>query len=122
MGSTYEQRRALGTYGEDLAVAYLRGQGMEILLRNWRVREGEVDVVARDGATLVVCEVKTRRGEAYGSALEAVTDNKAARLRRLLGRLLDETGWHPGEVRIDVVAVQVPRRGAPTLTHLEGVG
>ena len=51
----------LGRYGEDLAVRYLRERGMEVLERNWRCEHGEVDVVARDGDCLVICEVKTRR-------------------------------------------------------------
>ena len=74
---------ALGRYGEDLAVAHLERQGMTILARNWRCELGEVDVIARDGARLVVCEVKTRSSERYGSPVEAVGPRKVRRLRQL---------------------------------------
>ena len=73
---------ALGRYGEDVAARHLAEAGLVVLERNWRCREGEIDIVARDGDVLVVCEVKTRRDTAYGSPLEAVTPRKAARLRR----------------------------------------
>src|SRR5690348_6271287 len=57
---------ALGRYGEALAVRYLREQGMEVVDRNWRCEIGEVDIVARDGDCLVICEVKTRRSSGFG--------------------------------------------------------
>ena len=118
------RRQALGAYGEEVAAAYLVGQGLEILDRNWRRREGEIDIVARDGCCLVVCEVKTRRSLAYGSPLEAVTWRKAARLRRLAGWWVQD---HPEEtrttrqVRVDVVGVVLPYGGAPQVQHLAGV-
>jgi len=73
MSATYAQRKALGDYGERLAAAELERRGLEVLDRNWRCREGEIDIVARHRGSLVVCEVKTRRGDRYGSALEAIT-------------------------------------------------
>ncbi len=71
---------------------------------------------------LVVCEVKTRSSLAYGSPLEAVTERKAERLRRLADRWLEEHAVRPDEVRIDLVGVLVPRRGGPRLEHVRGVG
>ena len=59
---TYERNRALGRYGERVAADHLRSLGMVVLARNWRCRFGEIDLVARDGSTLVICEVKTRTG------------------------------------------------------------
>ena len=85
-------RNAVGAWGEDLAARHLVEQGMVILDRNWRCDLGELDLVARHEGTLVVCEVKTRRGEGFGSPAEAVTWRKAARLRRLAARWLDEQG------------------------------
>jgi putative endonuclease len=112
---------AVGQYGEELAAKYLAKAGFAILERNWRCELGEIDIVAREGAALVVCEVKTRRGLNYGSPLESVTYRKLATLRRLVGRWLQEHEVTPAEVRIDVIGVICPHRGAPTLDHVRGV-
>lgn len=123
-GHPDRRRIALGAYGERLAERHLCAQGMEILDRNWRCREGELDIVARDGSCLVVCEVKTRRSADFGSPAEAVTWRKIARLRRLAGWWVAEHAdatRATSEVRVDVVAVIVPRAGAPTVEHLAGV-
>jgi len=69
----------------------------------------------------VVCEVKTRSSTAYGSPLEGVTERKAARLRRLAARWLQEHAVRPDEVRIDLVGVLVPRNGPPEVEHVRGV-
>jgi putative endonuclease len=119
--STQQQRSAVGRYGEDVATRHLTDAGMQVLARNWRCDLGEIDVVARDGATLVVCEVKTRTGLDYGTPLEAVTARKLARLRRLAARWVAESGQHPPAVRIDVVSVLLRRRGAALVEHLRGV-
>lgn len=86
--------------------------------RNWRCPEGEIDIVAWDGETLVFCEVKTRRGTAFGSPAEAVTGLKARRLRRLAARWLATHDTHPREVRFDVIAIFVPPRGAARVDHI----
>jgi putative endonuclease len=117
-----ERRRALGVYGEAYAARHLVAQGMVLLERNWRCDAGEIDLVLRDGRVLVVCEVKTRSSNAYGSPLEGVTARKAARLRRLAARWLAEHTLHPEEVRIDLVGVLVPHGGSPRLDHVRGVG
>ena len=71
---------AVGRYGEDVAARHLTEAGLVVLERNWRCREGEIDIVARDGDVLVVCEVKTRRSTTYGTpARGRDTDRKAAR-------------------------------------------
>jgi len=119
--STQQQRSALGRYGEDVATRHLVESGMVVLARNWRCPHGEIDVVARDGGTLVVCEVKTRRGLDYGTPLEAVTARKMVRLRQLAGEWLDEAGLDPPDVRIDVVSVLVRAQGAAVVEHLRGV-
>lgn len=112
---------AVGQYGEQLAAEHLAKAGFTILERNWRCELGEIDIVARDGDALVVCEVKTRRGLGYGSPLESITYRKLSKLRQLLGRWLQQHSVRPAEVRIDVVAVLVPRNGAPTVEHVRGV-
>lgn len=114
-------KNAVGQYGEDVAARYLAEAGLVILERNWRCELGEIDIVAREGSALVICEVKTRRGLGYGSPLESVTYKKLARLRRLVGRWLQEHDVQPDAVRIDVVGVIAPHRGAAVVEHLRGV-
>ena len=111
---------ALGAYGERVAAAHLVDAGMAIVERNWRCDIGEIDIVARDGETLVVCEVKTRRGAEFGSPLEKVTPDKAERLRRLAARWIAQTGIHPLDVRIDLVGVVRSQRGAAQVEHVRG--
>lgn len=112
---------AVGRFGEDAAAQYLTSVGMAILERNWRCRYGEIDIVAHDGPTLVVCEVKTRTSEAFGSAAEAVTPRKLRRLRHLAYRWLDEHDLHAPRIRIDVIAVTRPLIGGTRIEHLRGV-
>ncbi|PBC85331.1 putative endonuclease [Streptomyces sp. KS_16] len=116
------RRRALGRYGEDLAARRLVEAGMRILDRNWRCRDGEIDIVAADGDALVVCEVKTRRAGWYEHPMAAVRPEKTARLRLLAERWLERHGGPPpGGVRIDVIGVLLPARGAPVVQHARGV-
>lgn len=113
----------LGRAGEDRAARYLFGLGYEILDRNWRTRGGELDLLARDGGHLVVVEVKTRRGEAFGHPFEAVDARKRQRLWRL------GMAWrraHPetcgrGEIRIDVIAITGADPATAPLEHLVDV-
>ena len=108
----------LGAHGERIATAYLTDAGLRMLDRNWRCREGELDIVAREGDALVFCEVKTRRGVGYGHPVEAVTPPKQRRLRLLAQRWLAAHDEHAPELRFDVVGVLV-RPSAPALvTHL----
>lgn len=115
-------RQALGAYGESLAARHLVGQGMVLLERNWRCDAGEIDLVLRDGDVLVVCEVKTRSSTRFGTPHEAVTDIKVARLRRLATRWVAERGVAVSDIRIDVVAILRPRRGASLIDHVRGIG
>ncbi|MFH8803736.1 YraN family protein [Streptomyces sp. NPDC017936] len=116
-------RGALGRYGEELAARRLAGAGMTVLERNWRCgRTGEIDIVAREGDVLVVCEVKTRRAGGFQHPMAAVTPQKARRLRGLAERWIQvHGGAPPGGVRIDLVGVVLPRRGAPVVEHVRGV-
>ena len=113
---------ALGAYGERLAARHLADRGLVVLDRNWRCDAGEIDLVLRDGPVLVVCEVKTRTSDACGTPHEAVTPDKLARLRRLAARWMAEHDVHPEDVRLDLVAVLRPRRGASLVDHVRGIG
>jgi putative endonuclease len=102
-------KNELGRHGEQIAVDYLLAHDMQILDRNWRCPDGEIDVVACEGRTLVVVEVKTRSGRTHGTAFEAVTEMKLARLRGLTVRWLRERRerreWFD-VVRVDVIALE----------------
>ncbi|MGY1803608.1 YraN family protein [Blastococcus sp. SYSU D00922] len=111
-------RNELGSHGESLAAAYLTSAGLRVLDRNWRCREGELDIVARDGDALVFCEVKTRRGLGFGDPVEAVTAGKQRRLRTLAHRWLAAHDEHAPELRFDVVGVLVRPSRPALVTHL----
>jgi putative endonuclease len=96
----------LGKHGEQVAVDYLLAHDLQILDRNWRCPDGEIDVVAREGRTLVAVEVKTRSGRSHGTAFEAVTDAKIARLRRIAARWLAERQDRFDAIRVDVIALE----------------
>jgi len=117
-----ERRRELGRFGEAYAARHLLAQGMVLLDRNWRCDAGEIDLVLRDGLVLVVCEVKTRSSNAYGSPLEGVDERKATRLRRLAARWLAEHPLRPADVRLDLVGVLAQPGLPPVIEHLRGVG
>lgn len=113
---------AVGRFGEDLAVRYLSDAGLQVLERNWRCADGELDIVASEGEVLAFVEVKTRSTTAFGEPAEAVTPVKAARIHRLAMRWLAErrpgTPWCP--IRFDVVAIVRRTPGGPSVTHLRG--
>ena len=100
-----DRRRALGASGEEAVASWYEARGYEIVVRNWRCREGELDLVVRDGRAFVFCEVKTRTSDAFGAPVEAVTRAKQERLRRLAARWLTEAPLHPREIRFDVASV-----------------
>jgi putative endonuclease len=113
-------RAELGAHGERIAVAYLTDAGLRLLDRNWRCREGELDLVAREDEAIVFCEVKTRRGEGFGHPVEAVTPVKQARLRLLAQRWLAAHDEHAPDLRFDVVGVLVRPDRPALVTHLRG--
>ncbi len=115
-------RTTVGREGEDIAQQYLTARGMVLLDRNWRCREGEIDLVLRDGETVVVCEVKTRRTRTFGSPVEAVHRTKLARLRRLAGWWMAVHGVRGAGVRLDVVGLLLHPDGSYEVDHRPGVG
>lgn len=122
MTTTAASKQALGRHGEAVAARHLVAAGLTILDRNWRCPEGELDLVLGDGSVVVACEVKTRSGMQCGTPHEAVDDAKLDRLQRLAARWVDvhRPGWE--DVRVDLVAVLVPRRGPAQIDHVRGIG
>lgn len=105
-------RQRLGRLGEELAARRLESEGYRIVARNYRCSAGEVDLVAQDGDCLVFVEVRTRRGEAWGTPEESVTKKKQARLVAVAESYLAEQEAWDVDWRIDVVAVVVSARGS----------
>jgi putative endonuclease len=112
----------LGRFGETYAARRLVADGLVLLERNWRGSRGEVDLILREGSTLVLCEVKTRTGQAHGHAMEAVDAAKLTRLQALAEEWMEARGVRPVEVRFDVVAVVVDRGAVTEFEHIQGVG
>ena len=111
----------LGARGEALTVAWYTSRGYAVLARNWRCREGELDLVASRGGCVVFCEVKTRTGTGFGLPAEAVTGEKQRRLRRLATRWLGEQRTPGGfsDLRFDVACVTVGGGAEPSLEVIE---
>ena len=109
-------RAVLGRSAEDIAADFLAGQGLEVLLRNYRRRSGELDVVARDGDVLVVVEVRTRSTEEFGGAAASVDGWKQHKIIRAATLLLQQ---HKSlarlRVRFDVVVVHEPQSEQPRI-------
>jgi len=114
-------RRDLGAFGERLAAAHLEAKGYRIVERNFRTREGEVDIIAEKDGCLVFVEVRTRRGDAMGTAAESVTPAKQGRLLTLAQAYAQSRNDLPPQHRIDVVALDLSPHGRLlALRHIEG--
>lgn len=100
-------RSEVARRGEDAAAAFLERVGMSIDDRNWRCPAGEIDIVAREGDTLVFVEVKTRRSERAGTAEDAVSPTKQRQVVRVAKSYLVAHPEAPEALRFDVVAIKV---------------
>jgi putative endonuclease len=99
------RRQELAAYGEETVAEWYRSAGFEVVARNWRCPQGELDLVVRSSDLVVVCEVKTRSSTVFGAPVEAVTRAKQARLRRAAARWLEAGSHNAGVVRFDVASV-----------------
>jgi putative endonuclease len=115
------RKDALGRYGEGVAAQHLEAAGLVVLERNWRCAQGEIDIVARDGDVLVICEVKTRSSLSHGTPFEAVTRRKLHRLERLGLEWMRARSVRPRRMRVDVVSVLRPPNGRVVIEHVRGL-
>ena len=106
-----DTRSDLGRTGEDLAARLYEEDGYRIVTRNFRCRQGEIDIIATKGGTVVFCEVKTRSTDFFGDPVEAVKPTKQARLRRLGAVWLSQNPAPGMALRFDVVSVIADRQG-----------
>jgi putative endonuclease len=112
-----DQNRQLGAWGEAAAARYLQRQGLQIVEQNVRTRYGEIDLIARDGDTLVFIEVKTRRRGEFGSPALAVDWRKRRRLSQLA---LSYVGEQPFGIRFDIIAITAAKGERAVLQHFRG--
>jgi putative endonuclease len=111
----------LGRLGEECAAVYLAQCGYQLIERNWRCSQGEIDLIVERRGEVVFVEVKTRSGTRFGHPFEAITITKLARLRRLAGAWCGQAAVWPRRIRIDVIGVIAAPGTVPVLEHLEGV-
>ena len=112
-------RKELGDFGERVAKAHLESKGYRILETNFRVREGEVDIVAERDGVVAFVEVKTRRGDAMGSAVESVGARKAQRLLLAAEAFAQQHPELPPDRRIDLIAIDLDAERVVSLQHIE---
>lgn len=114
-----DQQR-LGQAGEALALSHLQQQGLRLLARNWRCRQGELDLVMLDGDTVVFVEVRYRRHAGWGGAAESVDARKRARLISAAEHFLhQEPRWQTAPCRFDVIALSPGEHSTPRLDWLQ---
>lgn len=114
-------KQELGRRGEQIAADYLAARRMRILDRNWRSTHGELDLVVQDATHVVAVEVKTRSGTGYGSPLQAITPQKAARIRRTLFDWVREHKMRGAALRMDVIGIVIRAGEPPKLDYLRGI-
>lgn len=102
-----KERLSLGKFGEDLAFEKIKGLGYKKIIRNYRCPLGEVDLIARDGDTLVFIEIKTRKSRSIGYAKEAVNDKKKRQLSKVALFYMKSNNLSEARARFDVVAVSL---------------
>ncbi|MGM0651442.1 MAG: YraN family protein [Bacillota bacterium] len=118
-----KMRQQVGQKGEEAAREYLKEQGYSIVDNNYRCRLGEIDIIARDGNTVVIVEVRTKTGLAFGRPEESITRDKARKLHRLALQYLQSHYQREISSRIDLVAVMVDRNSGQVkdLIHIKNI-
>ena len=116
------RNRQIGAFGEATIARYLESRGYDIIERNWRIKEGEIDIIACDADGLLhFVEVKTRSSLAFGDPLEAIDRNKARRLQRLALAWLATHHQLGADFSIDVAAVLLAADGSHTIDFRENI-
>jgi putative endonuclease len=113
------EARDLGRSGEEIAAAYLRRKKFRIVCRGFRFHKGEIDIIARDGDTLVFIEVKTRRNQDFGRPEDAVTPLKQNQIRRLAEAYLAMNNLADVPCRFDVLSLFWNEEEGPRVRHIK---
>jgi putative endonuclease len=104
-------RKETGALGEKIAADYLTKHGYIICERNFRTREGEIDIIAEKDGTLVFVEVRAKTSKQFGTAEESITERKKKRLIALAEAYLSDCADQPASCRIDIIAIQLDAQG-----------
>lgn len=112
------KRRDTGILGEQIACEFLGKNGYEIVEKNYRCAEGEVDIIAVQGDTLVFVEVRTKQSKRFGSPEESITPVKKERLRAVAANYGQNRDGLPVSRRIDMVAIEMDKKGKPSRIEL----
>ncbi len=114
-----KDKKHTGDRGEDIAVDFLVNNNLDIIERNYRYGHGEIDIIAKDGETLVFIEVKTRKNLEFGDPICAVTKNKQKQIRKIAEAYLYEKNISDMDCRMDVVAILIKKNLPPEINHIE---
>ncbi len=110
--------KEIGEYGEDCAAKYVAELGYRVLERNWRYKKAEIDLIAMDGETLIIIEVKTRSYQWYGQPEDSINTKKEAFLIDAANRYMEQIN-HDWELRFDIISVLIQKSGAPQIKHYQ---
>ncbi len=113
------KQQQLGRKGEKISVDYLKKKGYNIILCNYRCKIGEIDIIARDGKTLVFVEVKTRSSFTFGPPVTSITPRKQRQISRTAEHYLTKKKLFNSEARFDVVSVVIPATRAVSIDHIK---
>lgn len=113
-----DTRISLGKKGEDIATSHLERNGFQIIVRNYRQKTGEIDIIAKDGKWLVFIEVKTRTSLRFGQPFEAVTQKKQNQIGRVALDYMTRNKISDQPVRFDVISIVLGRNGKTDIEHL----
>ncbi|MDP3889190.1 MAG: YraN family protein [bacterium] len=118
--NTSHARQAIGVFGEDIACRFLEKKGYIIITRNFYVRGGEIDIIARNGHDLIVVEVKTRTSQRYGFGEEAVNGYKHKRMNKALSQY--NGPFSVRYIRFDIIAVDIDRHNSTAkIRHIKNI-
>lgn len=115
-----QSSREIGLLGEDIAARHLKALGFSIVCKNFRSRFGEIDLIAKDGDTIVFVEVKARRNQSFGRAIEQVNKAKQRKIMKVACAYLASTGDYASEVRFDVLAIDMLPGGVKRVELIRG--
>jgi len=115
----FKTTKDIGQRGEDIASDYLKRNDFSIILRNYRKKYGELDIIAENEGDLVFIEVKTRTTESHGSAEEAVTPSKQRQIIKLATVYISEHSLFDKNVRFDVISILLENTQVVKLNHIK---
>lgn len=107
----------LGKWGEDLAAEFLKEKGYEILERDWKSGHHDLDIIAKDGRTLVIVEVKTRRNRIFGDPEEAIDYRKRQNLQSAINHYVKSHCFY-SQVRFDIISIVGTIGSKPEIDHI----